>query len=420
MNNTQIEKPKPEPISIRKNTIWNVGGCGFYQACQWLTTILAVILSPDFQNSGVLAFAMAIGNIFAPIATYNLRTFQVSDVNDEYSANNYIAFRIVTTVGAAFFCIIYTLVVAPSVFIIIATCLFLLFKTDEAFSNVLYGIYQKNGRMDYIGVSQLIRGVFSLLGFFIFLYAFSSLPLAIIAMTVGCFLTTLFYDLPHAKRFGSIRPLITKRITSNILITCLPIVLASVFCSAIVSVARQYFGIVGGEELLGIYAAVATPAVIVQAAAAYLYSPIITPIAKYWTKRDPEKIKTTMLRFLLILSCVALLVLVVFYAWGHQFLILVFGESIAPYTYLLTPALISACLIAYEWFFMDILITFRNFKGVLISTIAGFITCLVTMVFFIQTWGMNGINFTIILAFIVSLLISIFYVARNINHLKAK
>lgn len=50
--------------------------------------------------------------------------------------------------------------------LITVSFLYLVFNTDESFSDVLYGIYQKNVRMDYIGISQFIRGLISLGIFF--------------------------------------------------------------------------------------------------------------------------------------------------------------------------------------------------------------------------------------------------------------
>ena len=82
--------------------------------------------------------------------------------------------------------------------------LYFLLKTDETFVDVLYGIEQKHGRMDYIGKSQIIRGFATIAGFSAPLINTGSLLFAIAVMTTLCFLTTLFYDLRHASRFKKI------------------------------------------------------------------------------------------------------------------------------------------------------------------------------------------------------------------------
>ena len=139
----------PKPVSIIRNTLFNTIGCLVYQGCMWLITVLVVYLS-GYTDSGVLAYAMAIGNVFLSIASFNIRVFQVSDINNTYTPGNYVAFRILTVVLAYALILPYILFTTDNRVLIFPTALFLLFKTDEAFVDVLYAIDQKGERMDYM------------------------------------------------------------------------------------------------------------------------------------------------------------------------------------------------------------------------------------------------------------------------------
>lgn len=149
---------------MRRNLLFNTVGGLTYQGCQWLTTVIVVIFS-GYTDSGILALAMTVGNMFNPIGTYSMRTCQVSDVDDRYTQANYCAFRLVTIAIGLALVVPYVLFVsgAPSIFLTIVV--YMLFKVDEAFADVLYGVDQRSERMDYIGVSQFIRGVLVLLSF---------------------------------------------------------------------------------------------------------------------------------------------------------------------------------------------------------------------------------------------------------------
>lgn len=390
----QENRPKPLPLHV--NTLWNTVGCMVYQGCLWLTTILVVTLSFNFENSGILAFAMTIGNIFYPIATYNIRTFQATDIKNEYSNSNYIAFRLLTSIGAFIICVVYCLIISPSCITMTASILFLFFKFDEAFANVLYGIEQKNSRMDYIGISQLSRGILLFAAFTLSLYFSNSLAFAIVAMTIACFSVTLIYDIPHSLRFGKVRPSINFLKVKKMLIQCAPLVISSTLCGAIVSVAREYFGIVQGEELLGIYAAIATPTVIIQAAAVYLYSPFITPMAQAWENIDIKSFIKLLGTIVGILISLSIVLIVAFSIFGQDVLTLIFGQTISPYTYLLIPALIGTSLISLMYLSIDLLVLMRKFIPLSLATGASFLFCIFSMKFFIDTFGMNGINLVII------------------------
>ncbi len=405
----------PQPLPLYKNTLWNTFGCVTYQGCLWLTTILVVILSSSFENSGILAFAMTIGNIFYPLATYNTRAFQTSDIRNEYSNSNYVAFRLITSVGAFFFCIVYCAAISPSIATIIASIAFLVFKFDEAFANVLYGVDQKNFRMDYIGISQLVRGVLLLAAFSSSLYLWGNLALAIAVMAIACFAVTLLYDIPHSMRFGKIAPSIDRCKVKSILIQCFPLAVSATLCGAIVSVSREYFGIIQGEELLGIYAAVTTPTVIAQAAAVYFYSPFITPMAKAWEESDISAFTRLLISVVGILLLLAAVLIIFFFFLGDEILVLLFGQFIALYTYLLIPALIGTTLISLMYLSIDMLVLLRRFVPLTVATVLSFLFCLLSTGYFINQFGMNGINLVIIFSNALGCLLMMTYIVKAVS-----
>ena len=86
-------------------------------------TVLVVRLGTDYQDSGMLAFAMSVGNIYTAVGTYTMRTYQVSDVTGKYSTPNYVALRVVTVFGGLLLCGVYAACISPTsstFFVIIA------------------------------------------------------------------------------------------------------------------------------------------------------------------------------------------------------------------------------------------------------------------------------------------------------------
>ena len=395
----QPEAPEVKGLTLRQNLLWNTAGCLTYQACQWLTTILVVVLSSSYENSGILAFAMATGNIYVGLATYNVRTFQVSDVNDQFSSSNYVAFRIITVILASILCVAYSLIVAPSLSTGVAMAAFLLFKADESFSNVLYGIDQKAERMDYIGVSQGVRGILSIAAFSGVLVAGGSLTAAFIGMFAACAAVTLLYDLPHSRRLAPVRACITKRECLALFRICAPNVVATFAYGFVATLARQWFGIEYGEEALGIYAAVATPCVLVQVMANYLYSPFLVPLARSWTARDAVDVRSQLKKLFagmggVIAACLALAATV-----GAPVIELVYGSDIQDYSWMILPAMVAASLMALDSLLTDLLIVMRRFFLAAAVNVVALATCAALMVPFTQTWYMNGVNLVIIAAF---------------------
>ena len=393
----------PKALSIKRNMLFNTIGSLMYQGCLWLTTVVVVTLSSDYNNSGILALAMTVGNMLVPIATYTIRTYQVSDVGETYSKANYVTFRLITILVGLALLVPYTLLIGTSAEVIVAILLYLLFKVDESFCDVLYGIDQSRGRMDFIGISQFVRGVLVIVLFGVGLRAFDSLWVAIAGMMAAGLATTLLYDLPHARLLGLHGLGITGGQVRSLFVTCLPAVLSSLLVSMVVSVSRQYFSSVFGTEQLGYYAAVATPTVLIQAAARYLYSPLLVPLADRWNASSVAEFRHWFWGILVRMLGAILVIVVVLSVAGAPLLRLVYGPSIDAYTYLFPPTLVCATLIALIWFFSDVLVIMRDMSGELIANAATFAVSMVLMVPLINAFYMNGLNMVIIASMLVGI-----------------
>ena len=181
----------------------------------------------------------------------------------------------------------------------------------------------------------------------------------------------------------------------------------------IVSVARQYYANAYGSERLGIYAAVATPAVLIQAAARYLYAPALVPLSEKWNDSPKKSFlpffkKTLLVMVLLIVICVALLSVA-----GPPLLNLVYGQKVEGYTYLFTNVLISASALALLYYLSDVLVLCRDIKGALISAAAALIITLETMIPLEAAFDMQGINYVVIIASLAGVILSLFRLFRS-------
>ena len=193
-----------DALSIQKNMLWNTAGSLVFLGCQWLMTVLVVRLSSGYDAAGSLAVAMAVSNIFAPIALYKVRSFQVSDVSGEYTSGEYVAFRVVSIFIALVITVPYMLLTcSPSDYAVVVA--YLVFRVGEVFIDVLHGVDQRALRMDYCGKSMALRGVLFLAAFSVVLAATNSLLLAVVAMAVVTY-PIMLLDWRWASSFESLSP----------------------------------------------------------------------------------------------------------------------------------------------------------------------------------------------------------------------
>lgn len=400
-------------LSVKRNLIWNSTGSFCYSLCQWVLTVLVVRLSSNYDAAGVLALGMSVSNISAPIALYKIRSYQVSDINKEVSAREYVGFRIVTTAAALLITFIYTLLTCePNTYL--AVLLYVVFRCGDTFIDVLHGVDQQNFRMDYCGRSMLARGLLFLVAFAVVFGLTASLELAILAMIAATF-PIIVYDFKKASSLDDVRPLIRRESVRKLAVECLPAVIGMVCCFAVATIARQYLALTWGEDALGIYASVCTPVVIIQACANYIYAPLLGIFARKYVEGRKQEFQLLLGKVSIAILAVFIVAAVLLAIFGEPLLAVVFGKSIVPYTYLLIPAIACSGVAAYIAFLSDLLIAVRQMRGNLIANVVAFLVSLPATWFCVNTWGMNGASFATIIAYGVGCALMGVYLIRA-NH----
>lgn len=379
-------------------------------------TILVVYIA-GFEASGYLAFAMAIGNVFLPLATFNLRTYQVSDVSDKYSHGCYFAFRIRMILFALVATCVYSLITVKDISFVPSILAYLLFKIDESVCDVLSGVDQRFQRMDYIGVSQFLRGVLLLAGFSIGAYVSGNVTYGIIGMWLPCFLMTIFYDIPHVRRLTDLDINIRRSEFVDIFKSCLPLAISALMFSLTTTIARQLFGNTYGAEQLGIYASIATPAILIQAASRYLYAPLLTPLALAY--RDGySKLKTAFCRYTSRLVSATVFIGLLLFFLAPQLLSLLFGPSVSKLAIVFDFMLIATFLNAFINYLSDFLVVCEDYRTPLFASIFSLVVCCIFVYPFELFIGMNGINVTLLVSYGCSVLFLVFKVIRRFAILK--
>jgi O-antigen/teichoic acid export membrane protein len=392
-------------LSVGQNTLFNSLGSLIYLGCQWLITILVVHLD-SYQGAGTLSLAMSVTNLFSTLATFGLRDFQVSDFANQYAVSTYVTTRITTCCISMLLCII-TVLAGGHYSSYQAACIlvYMLFRLAEALVDCMQAIEQKAERMDFVCLSFLLRGVGILVVFCVALKLTGNLLLAFAGMAALSFAVVLGLDFPTAKRLTGLRLHFDFAQTRKLLWECAPLMCNSFAMTAIVSIPRSTLEELQGEYLLGIYASIATPAVIVQTAASWLYTPAITSFTRHYVARDKARFYGLYRRMWLIIAAAVAVTLVAAKLLGRWALGLLLTEEILDYTYLLIPVLLTTILIACNYFLSALLTITRHLKIILASNAVAMALVLLFSRALITAFSMSGVNYVIYLAMGVNVVI---------------
>lgn len=379
-------------LSIQRNMLYNSMGSLFYLACQWLLSVLAVRLG-SYETGGMLALAVQITNVFYVIATFSIRVFQAADTTERFTASRYVSTRLVTSAIGLGLCAAFSAVSAQySWEQRWSIILYMLFKISEALVDTFAAEQQKAWRMDWCGISFLMRGVTSLGSFILGMLVWHSLPAALLLMAATTMPVVLLYDGRIIKRITNLQLDLSLKRSLPLLKAAWPMMVNSAMMTLLTAIPRYFLEMYAGTEVLGIYTSIATPAVIIQAGCSFIYSPLVAPLSETYNKGDRAAFRRTIRKALaavLLLAALAIAAALILGQWGLQ---LLFGQSILPYAHLLAPALAAALCSALIYFFEVPLTIMQRLKSMTAIHLAAIAATVFLSMLVIPSMGMEGVN----------------------------
>ena len=398
--------------------MWYSVGSTIYMAGMWVITILIVIIS-GYTDNGIFGIAMSSTNVFSTISLWGMRNYQISDLNGKYTDNSYIMSRIFTCIVSIAACAVFVLVKGFSSEQSWCILLYMIFKISEAVADVYNGIVQKHWRMDIIGKSYVARAVLTVAAFCLTLKFTGSLKLAIVSMIVCSFAVILSYDVVQAVRIAHIKIKFDFHGIDKLLIQCAPLIVCAFLYSFNALLPRLYLEEIYGATVLGYYAAIASPALIIQLLASFIYAPLIPLFSKSHTDKDTHAFSRLLIKTLLALLGISVFSVIGGYLLGDWGLSVLYGSrkdvDILNYAYLLVPTIFTAIGIAYIWLLNGVITAIRQIKALFFSAIVGSVVCIAISKYFVVTYGANGINFSMIIVQLVQIILMLLFVIRYIR-----
>lgn len=397
-----------EKNSIKQSLLWNTFGNIIYLFCQWLLTIIIVRLT-SYREAGIYSLAVSITNILYSISLYGIRNYQVSDIKNKYNDREYVINRYLTCFISFIICIGVIILNSYGKQQSEVIVLYMVFRIQEAYVDVLQGIEQKKYRMDMIGKSCIIRGVLNLSIFLVVIVVTKNLSFSIMGMILMTAMIIKFYDEKNVKCLIGNKMVWSYYNVLNLLKEGIVLVSYTVLVAATPVIPRYFLELMLGEEMLGIYSTIATPAVIVQAAIVYLMTPIIGPLTEKCIQKDRKGYMSYIVKMLLAILAIFIFCILGSSIFGKIGLKLLFGDTILPYFDLLLPVICCTFVTAIALFINALLTIFRRFKYIMLINIVGTVVSCFVSSSLIAQFGINGTSYAHIIAMGVQILVGVLF-----------
>lgn len=388
--------------SMAKNMMWNTIGNIVYCVCQWVMTI-AVVRLASYEEAGYFALAMSTSSTFSTISLFSMRNYQVSDINNEFSNNEYVGSHVITCSLAYLLCAINALG-STNMYQMLCIDAFMLIKIAESFVDVLHGVNQKYGRYDFIGKSCLIRGVVTVIGFVGGLIVLKNTYLSILITAALNLLIVVIYDWKHTNSLVKITPIIWNKNIKKLLLNCAPLVATNFLLSLVTLFPKTELQHILGTDILGKYSSIASPTLVVQIFASYAFNPMIPHISELYTRKHFEAFYSLLKKLLLFFAGFAVFIFIGGAIFGRLGLTILYGKDILDYYYVFFPLIGCTLMTAYVWIMISVVTAIRKIYSMLVAM--GISIAIVWLLAdkFITSFGINGTSYIQILGFAIFLI----------------
>ena len=342
--------------------------------------------------SGIFSYAFSLACLFYVVAVYYNRVYQVADVENSFSINEYLTSRFltsfITSILIILFCIINGFTFFKSTIVILLT----LFKIIEAISDCYYGFIQKKDDLAYIGKSLFFKSLIGVLTFLIVDIFTKNLILSILMLIIVNFIIMIidikkFYTLYKTKFYITIKnvPELLKETLPVFLFTFLNIFLCN--CQKYVI---EYFL---EDSFQTIFAVIVMPATFLSLCGPYILMPFLNDISKLYAKKDMKNMNNYVNKINGIYIIIGIAVFIIAFFLGVPVLNFIYDLHLENYK--LSFMIIMAGSIAYGLVSMisNILTVIKRNKEQLYIYIISSVIALVSSILLIKNFALSGAAF---------------------------
>lgn len=396
---------------FRKNFIWNIIGTGF-SSFNSLFFLIIVTRINGVENAGIFTLAFSTACILYMIGIYAGRIYQVTENDSSITNKDYIVNRLVSCTITIFMIIAFVIIrqydlYKSAIFIILA-----IYKSLEAFSEVIYGILQKNNFLDKAGKSGFIKSILSILLFIIVDIISKNLIMACLSVVFVYIFIIIFYDYRQTKKFVNKEEKVSKKNVINIFKNgFFPFIIAFL---GVFMVNAQKYAIDGvlTEDMQAIFGIIIMPATVMGLLSQFLIHPYLNNIFELHKTGEYLKIKKLIYKIILIIFVVGIICISLGYFLGTPVLGLIYNLDLSQYTIPLTIILIASTFYTMAGILSPILITMRyNFIQFVVYGIIAVFEWILSQIL-VSNFGFYGAVWSYIITMIVYFVV--FYIVAMV------
>lgn len=343
---------------FKKNFIWNIIGTTF-NSFNSLFFMIIVTRVNGTTDAGIFTLAFTTACILYMIGVYAGRIFQVTE-NEKINDKEYIINRTGTVILMIIISGIFVVIKGYEPYKMVVFILICLYKAIEAFSDVLYGILQKNDLLYQVGKSFFLKALIALVAFLVVDLITKNLIISSLMIVIANILVVLVYDIPNILKIVDIKQKIKISNVLRIYKTGFFIFAISFLGLYIMNAPKYAIDDFLTENIQAIYGIIIMPATVVGLLGQFIIHPYLNTIVKLYKENQLEEIKKIVLKIVLAIFVLGMICALGAYILGIPVLELIYGINLKDYKINLVVIILASTLSVIGTIYSSILTTIRR------------------------------------------------------------
>lgn len=374
--------------NTKKNFVWNMIGATVNSFTSLIFMIVVTRINGT-KEAGIFTFAFSLACLLQVISNYSGRTFQVTNTDKEIKDSDFVYNRISSCIIMIIFVIMFLLAKNYGMYKNIIILLFILYKGIESFTDVFYGVIQKNDELYKVGVSLFLKGIIGVINFLIFDFLTHNIIISISSLILTNLAVTIFYD------YKNFIPIYQKNnynsINNRKLFKLGIFVFGFTFLTQYMLNAPKYaIDDLLSDEMQAIYGIVSMPASFIVLCSQFIIQPLLVKITNLIENKENEnllKLCIKTISAILIIGCISL---VLAYFLGIQVLDLIYNVNLEDYLLPLLVIIVGATFFSMSFVISNVLTAMRKTFIQIIFYIICSIVILLLSKYMVLNYGVLG------------------------------
>lgn len=359
-----------------KNFIWNSLGTGI-NSFNSLFFLIIVTRVNDIQTAGIFSIAYATATILYTLAMYSGRLCQVTDIKNKIKDKDYIATRFLTCIVMFIMAAGFLILKQYSGFKTTIFALLAIFKGIEAFSDILYGVMQKNDLLYKSGQSLSLKGFIGIAAFLVVDLITRDLRLACGSVIIVNLVILIVYDYLMISKKLIEKDKVNKENVLSIIKSEFFVFVNSFAGIYILNAPKYAIDSFLTEDIQAIYGYIMMPATVMTLFTQFIVMPFLGKLKDLYEQNKLKEIEKITLKIKLIVIAFGAFAVLAAFLLGPEFLGLIYGLDLTGYRMNLCVIIGSYIFYAISYINLVTLTTIRHtfvqFVIYIISMIVAFL-----------------------------------------------